>query len=82
MNRQPTVFLIDPDEAIQDAIKNLTTLMDLDCLAFLSGQDFLDGFDPMRPGCLVMELRVSGVNGLQIQQRLRESGAKIGRAHV
>ena len=75
MNRQPTVFLIDPDGAIRDSIKNLTNLMDLDCLSFVSGQEFLDGFDPARPGCLVLELRVPGVNGLQIQQWLRESGA-------
>jgi two-component system response regulator FixJ len=77
MNRHPTVCLIDPDEAIRDSIKNLTNLMALDCLAFGSGQEFLDAFDPGRPGCLVMELRVPGVNGLQIQQWLRESGASL-----
>src|SRR6266567_1584161 len=74
MKRQPTVFLVDPDGLTRDAVKSLTNLMDLHCEAFGSGQEFLDALDPDRPGCVVMEIKVPGINGLQIQQRLRETG--------
>jgi FixJ family two-component response regulator len=72
MNRQPTVYLVDPDGTTQDAIRKLTNLMELPCQVFESGQQFLDALDPAEPGCIVMEVKVPGINGLQIQQRLRE----------
>jgi two-component system, LuxR family, response regulator FixJ len=74
MNRQPTVFLVDPDGLTRDAVKKLTNQMDLRCEAFGSGQEFLDALDPDQPGCVVLEIKVPGINGLQIQQRLREAG--------
>ena len=77
MSRQPTVFLVNPDELTRDAVKKLTNLMDLQCEAFMSGQDFLAALDPTRHGCVVMELKVPGINGLQIQQRLRELGSTL-----
>jgi FixJ family two-component response regulator len=77
MNRQPTVFLVDPDGPTRDAVRKLTNQMDVQCEAFVSGQEFLDAFDPARPGCVVMEIKVPGINGLQIQQRLRELGVTL-----
>jgi two-component system, LuxR family, response regulator FixJ len=74
MNRQPTVFLVDPDGPTRDAIANLAGLMNLHCEAFVSGEEFFAAFDPARPCCVVMEIKVPGMNGLQIQKRLRESG--------
>jgi FixJ family two-component response regulator len=74
MTGQPTVFLVDPDGPTRDAITRLAGLMNLQCEAFASGDDFLAAFDPARPCCVVMEIKVPGMNGLQIQKRLRESG--------
>lgn len=76
-NRQPTVFLIDPDSSTRDAITQLTSLMNLQCEAFASGQEFFAAFDPARPSCVVMEIKVPGMNGLQIQQRLRDAGISM-----
>jgi FixJ family two-component response regulator len=73
MSRQPTIFLVDPDGSTRDAITKLAGLMNLPCEAFETGQEFFAAFDPARPGCVVMELKVPGMNGLQIQQRLRDS---------
>ncbi len=70
MSRQPTLFLIDPDGPTREAITKLAGLMNLPCEAFETGQDFFAAFDPERPGCVVMEIKVPGMNGLQIQQRL------------
>jgi FixJ family two-component response regulator len=74
MNRQPTVFLVDPDGPTRDAIAKLAGLMNLQCEAFISSAEFFTAFDPERPCCIVMEIKVPGMNGLQIQKRLRESG--------
>ncbi len=77
MSRQPTVFLVDPDEEFRELIKRLTTLMDLQCEVFAAGQEFLAAFDPARHGCVATEVKVPGINGLQIQQRLRDMGATM-----
>jgi FixJ family two-component response regulator len=77
MNSQPTVFLVDPDGATRDAVRKLAKMMSLDCEEYVSGHEFLDTFDSSRPGCIVMEVRVPGVNGLQIQQRLVEQGVTL-----
>ena len=52
-------------------------MMSLDCEEYVSGHEFLDTFDSSRPGCIVMEVRVPGINGLQIQQRLVEQGVTL-----
>jgi FixJ family two-component response regulator len=77
MNAQPTVFLVDPDGPTRDAVKKLAKMMDLHCEEYVSGPEFLDTFDSSQPGCVVMEVRVPGINGLQIQQRLLEQGVTL-----
>jgi RNA polymerase sigma factor (sigma-70 family) len=77
MSHRPTVFLVDPDRAIRELVRNLTHLMELECLAYSTGQEFVDGFDPARSGCLVMEIRVPGINGLQVQKWLHDSGSLL-----
>jgi two-component system response regulator FixJ len=70
MSISPTVFVIDPDEAVQDSVRNLAGIMNLHCESYALGQDFLDAYDPARSGCLILEIKVPGINGLQIQQIL------------
>jgi two-component system response regulator FixJ len=77
MNLQPTVYLVDPDGPTRKDIEKQTNLMGFRCKAFASGDEFLAAFDPTEGGCIVLELRVPGLNGLQIQQQLRESGATM-----
>jgi two-component system, LuxR family, response regulator FixJ len=77
MNHRPTVFIVDPDAGIRKAVHNLASSMDLDCEEYVSGQEFLKNHDPLRPGCVVLEIRVPGVNGLQIQQTLVELGSPL-----
>ncbi len=77
MNLQPTVYLVDPDGPTREDIEKQTNLMGFRFKPFASGHEFLAAFDPAEAGCIVLELRVPGFNGLQIQQRLRESGATM-----
>ncbi len=71
MEYEPTVFVVDPDEATRLFIARVVANMNLPCEAFTTGRDFLDANVLGRPGCLVLEVRIPGVNGLQIQQHAR-----------
>src|SRR5579862_6606564 len=77
MSNLPTLFVVDPDEAIQDSLRNLAGIMNLNCETYALGQDFLDAYDPSRSGCLILEIKVPGVNGLQIQQILAKRRATL-----
>ena len=77
MNTLPTVFAVEPDPAICESIRVMAGVLDLRFEAYATGQDFLDAFDRRRPGCLVLEIRIPGVNGLQIQQNLVDMGATL-----
>ena len=77
MANEPTVFVIDADGPTRDAVRNLVHTMNLPCETYTSGREFLDAYAPSRPGCVVLEVRVPDVNGLEIQERLAEQGAVI-----
>ena len=75
MRSEPTVFVLDPDGLTRDTVRNLVYTMNLRCEAYASGLEFLDAFAPSRPGCVVLEVKIPDINGLQIQQRLASEGA-------
>ena len=66
-----TVFVVDPDSISRNAVCRLVTKMKLNYEAYESGRAFLDACHWKRPGCLVTEIRVPDVGGLQIEQELR-----------
>jgi two-component system response regulator FixJ len=73
----PTVFVVDDDEPVRDAIALLLETVDLPCETFASAQDFLDAYDGGRSGCLVLDIRMPGMSGLELQEHLRKAGAPI-----
>ena len=77
MTTSPTVYVVDPDEAIRRSVANLAGIMNLRCEPFATGDDFLESLDPACPGCLVTEIRVPGTSGLQIQQALIQRGVTL-----
>ena len=74
---QQTVFIIDDDAAVRDSIQELVESVGLRAQSYASGQAFLDDFQPQRAGCLVLDVRMAGMSGLQLQQKLGELGAGI-----
>ena len=70
MSRDPTVFIVDDDTEVRDAIKLLMDSVGLPALSFGSAQEYLDGFDPELPGCLILDIRMKGMSGLDLQDRL------------
>lgn len=73
----PTVFVIDPDGATCAAIRELASIMNLQCQAFTSGREFFAAYSDSAPGCLVLEVRIPDMSGLQVQRRLRSLGASL-----
>jgi two-component system, LuxR family, response regulator FixJ len=72
---EPTVFLIDDDPAMRNLLAKLTRSLELPLEIFDSASVFLDKFDPLRPGCAVVETGMPGVSGLEMLERLRRDGS-------
>lgn len=69
---RPTVFIVDDDTAVRDALKFLLRSVGHPVEAFGSAQDFLDAYRDDRPGCLVLDIRMPGMSGLELQEKLVE----------
>jgi two-component system response regulator FixJ len=72
---RPTVFLVDDDAAVRDALTQLLEADGLDVRSFGDADDFLATSDPDEPGCLVLDVRLPGTTGPDLQKRLAERGA-------
>jgi two-component system, LuxR family, response regulator FixJ len=73
----PLVYLVDDDEAVRDALGLLFKSVGLDCRLFASALEFLEAYDPRRHCCLVADIRMPGLSGLDLQQRLNEQRAEV-----
>lgn len=73
----PTVFIVDDDEAVRASLRLLLKSVGIAAQAFGSAQEFLASFDPARPGCLVLDIRMPGMSGMELQQHLNMRGAII-----
>ncbi|MDP6556518.1 MAG: response regulator [Pirellulaceae bacterium] len=70
MHREPTVVLVDDDQSVRDALKWLIESVELRVDTYSSAADFLQSFDPRTPGCLVLDVRMPGMSGLELQENL------------
>jgi two-component system, LuxR family, response regulator FixJ len=68
--RPATVFVIDDDEAVRTSLRLLLKSVGLPVETYGSAQEFLDQFDGDRAGCLVLDIRMPGMSGLDLQQKL------------
>lgn len=71
------VFVIDDDPSMRTAIKELIEAVGLSCQTFGSGQEFLAAKLPDVPSCLVLDVRLPGLSGLNLQRELAERGTAI-----
>jgi FixJ family two-component response regulator len=72
-----TVFVIDDDEAVRKALAFLLRTAGLAVETFASAQAFLAGYDPKRRGCLVLDVRMPQMTGLELQQELNARGWRL-----
>lgn len=72
-----TVFIVDDDLSVRKSLRWLIESVGLQAQTFESPAAFLQSFDPQRPGCLVLDLRMPGMSGLDLQERLLERGSLL-----
>lgn len=77
MTPSPTVFIVDDDAAVLKSLTRLLRSARLNVMAFGSPQEFLERHDPRAPGCLVLDLAMPGLNGLELQAALTVKGSAI-----
>jgi FixJ family two-component response regulator len=68
--REQTVFVVDDNEAVARSLRWLVETVQLKVETYASAQAFLDGYDEAKPGCLVLDVRMPGMSGLDLQERL------------
>jgi two-component system response regulator FixJ len=71
-NQRPTIFVVDDDSAVRDALKLLLRSVGQSVETYGAGAEFLDSYSEDRPGCLVLDIRMPGMSGLELQQKLNE----------
>jgi len=77
MSKKPTVFVVDDDELARESVAALVKSMGLSCLAFASAEQFLQEVDLCSPGCVVVDVRMPGLSGLRLQERLVREGVTL-----
>ncbi len=73
----PTVFVVDDDEAVRVWLRELIRSVGLQVQTFASAREFLDAYDPAWPGCVVLDIRMPGMSGLDLQTELVTQGILI-----
>jgi len=71
------VFIVDDDRDTRESLKNLIRSAGLSAQTFSSAQEFLAAERPKAPGCLVLDVQLPGLSGLDLQQELAKAGVKI-----
>lgn len=77
MDSESTVFIVDDDAAIRHAMELLMRSVNEKCEIYRSADEFLTAWDETRTGCLVLDIRMPGMGGLELQERLRERGSSL-----
>jgi RNA polymerase sigma factor (sigma-70 family) len=69
---EPTVFVVDDEPSIRDSLQRLIESVALRVETYGSASEFLEAYRPDTPGCLVLDVRMPGISGLDLQDRLAE----------
>lgn len=74
---RPTVYIVDDDQAIRHAMELLMRSVGMNYEIFSSATDFLANHTNDRAGCLVLDIRMPGIGGLELQEKLNNSGSTL-----
>ena len=75
--KKPVIMVVDDDAGVRSAMRALLKSVGLDSQLYNSAQEFLSAYHPGQPGCLVLDIRMPGMSGLELQQQLNLRGAVI-----
>ena len=74
-NKPATVYVVDDDSGVRSSIRMLLKSIGITATPLASAREFLDAFDAEQPGCLVLDIRMPGMSGIELQQQLNLKGA-------
>ena len=74
---KPTVFVVDDDSDMRESLRDLISSVRLPVKDYGSATEFLDDYDPAIPGCLLLDMRMPGMSGLDLQDTLHEQAIDI-----
>ena len=77
---KPLIAIVDDDESVCRAMKRLVRSLGMEANAFASGREFIDLIETMpsfQPDCVVLDVQMPGMNGLEVQERLASSGNRL-----
>lgn len=74
---EPIVFIVDDDQAVRQSLTALAESIGLMAQTFGKAEDFLNAYDPAQPGCLLLDIRMPGMSGLELQSKLNAEGIHI-----
>lgn len=77
MPQLPTVSVVDDDRQVRESLAALIQSMDLEVHCYATGQQFLANYTPTRPGCVVLDLRLPQLNGLQVLDEMAARRLKV-----
>ncbi len=77
MNEEPTVFVVDDDPAVRKSLRWLIESVGLNVSTFGSANDFLDALRPGQCGCLVLDVRLPGISGLELLEKLSDRDGNL-----
>jgi FixJ family two-component response regulator len=77
MTASPVVMVVDDDAGVRNAMRTLLKSVGIQSSLYSSAREFLGAYQPAQPGCLVLDIRMPGMSGLELQQELNLSGAVI-----
>jgi RNA polymerase sigma factor (sigma-70 family) len=77
MKNTPVVMVVDDDAGVRNAMRILLKSVGIDAMVYGSAQEFLGAWQPSQAGCLVLDIRMPGMSGLELQQQLNLRGAVV-----
>lgn len=76
MDADPIVYVVDDDEAVRKTLRLLLQSVQIAVEAYGSAREFLEAFDPTHAGCIVLDVRMPGMSGMELQEKLIADGVK------
>ena len=76
-NKKATIYIVDDDDGMRRALTLLMGTVGYHAVAFSRPSDFLAKYEPEQPGCLILDVRMPEMSGLEVQQLLNRRGAMI-----
>ena len=77
LKNRPLIAVVDDDHSVREALENLISSVGFEVKLFASAEDFLDSDAPLKTDCAVLDVRLPGISGFELQRKLAADGQSI-----